>query len=261
MTTATTESPTSTSQLPGPGKNLNTPTSRGFFQKVWSSLHDSIGEIVFGMEDGTVSIFGLVFGVAATAPDATTVLLAGATGAAAAAVSMMAGTFLDVESARDQARAQMADASQRISRDPAAEARREHDRLTAMGFSEADAATIVNAIQRTPDGTLQFASAFELQIGDAASKNPVVQSLWMFIADLFAASVPVLPFAFLSLFEARLVSIGVTTLLLLLLGLGRGLVGRRNVLMTMLETLLIAAVAAGAGLLIGQLVTRWVGGA
>ena len=83
----------------------------------------------------------------------------------------------------------------------------------------------------------------------------------MFIADLFAASVPVLPFAFLSLSEARLVSVGLTTVLLLFLGLGRGLVGRRNVLMTMLETLLIAAAAAGAGLLIGQLITRWVGGA
>jgi VIT1/CCC1 family predicted Fe2+/Mn2+ transporter len=239
----------------------NTPPPDGFLQKIWSSLRDSIGEIVFGMEDGTVSIFGLVFGVAATAPDATTVLLAGATGAAAAAVSMMAGTFLDVESARDQARAQLDDARQRINRDPAAEAQREHDRLTGMGFSEADATTIVTTIQRTPDGALNFASAFELQIGDAASNNPVVQSLWMFVADLFAASIPVLPFAFLSLAQARLVSVGLTTVLLLLLGLGRGLVGRRNVLVTMLETLLIAAAAAGAGLLIGQLITRWVGAA
>jgi VIT1/CCC1 family predicted Fe2+/Mn2+ transporter len=210
------------------------------------------------MEDGTVSIFGLVFGVAATAPDATTVLLAGATGAAAAAVSMMAGTFLDVESARDQARAQLADASQRINRDPAAEAQREHSSLREMGFSEADATSIVAAIQRTPRGALRFASAFELQVSDDASKNPLVQSIWMFIADLFAASVPVLPFAFLSLAQARVVSVGVTTVLLVLLGLGRGLVGRRNVLLTMLETLLIAAAAAGAGLLIGQLISHWV---
>jgi VIT1/CCC1 family predicted Fe2+/Mn2+ transporter len=212
------------------------------------------------MEDGTVSIFGLVFGVAATAPDATTVLLAGATGAAAAAVSMMAGTFLDVESARDQARAQLAEASQRINRDPAGEALREHRRLTDMGFSEADAGSIVAAIQRTPQGALKFASAFELQVGDAASKNPLVQSIWMFIADLFAASIPVLPFAFLDLAQARVVSIAMTTLLLLLLGLGRGLVGKRSVLLTTLETLLIAAAAAGAGLLIGQLISHWVAG-
>src|SRR5438034_9983795 len=89
----------------------------GLPQRIWSSLHNSIGEIVFGMEDGTVSIFGLVFGLAATAPDAMTVLLAGATGAAAAAVSMMAGTFLDVESARDLARAQLTETRERIARD------------------------------------------------------------------------------------------------------------------------------------------------
>ena len=55
------------------------------------SFADSAGTIVFGMEDGTVSIFGLIFGVAATTTDTKTVLIAGASGAVAAAVSMMAG--------------------------------------------------------------------------------------------------------------------------------------------------------------------------
>jgi len=234
--------------------------SPGVITRIWKSFHESFGDIVFGMEDGTVSIFGLVFGVAATAPDALTVLLAGATGAAAAAVSMMAGTFLDVESGRDQARAQLAETRARIARDPAAEARSEQQQLQAMGFSEADASAIVAAIQRTPNAPINFASAFVLQIGKSATRNPVVQAAWMFVADLLAASVPVLPFAFLPLGEARAVSVTVTTVLLLLLGLGRGLVARRNVLWTMLETVLIAAVAAGAGLLIGQLITRWAAG-
>jgi vacuolar iron transporter family protein len=212
------------------------------------------------MEDGTVSIFGLVFGLAASAPDAKTVLLAGATGAAAAAVSMMAGTFLDVESARDEARAQLTETRQRIARDPVSEARSEADRLRAMGFSDADARAIVQTIQRTPGASVNFQSALVLQIGRSATQNPFVQSLWMFVADLLAASVPVVPFAFLPLGQARTVSIVVTTVLLVLLGLGRGLVGRRNVGVTMLETLVIAAAAAGAGLAIGQLITHWVAG-
>ena len=54
-----------------------------------TSLQASAGEVVFGMEDGTVSIFGLVFGVAATTNDQKAVLIAGASGAVAAAVSMM----------------------------------------------------------------------------------------------------------------------------------------------------------------------------
>jgi VIT1/CCC1 family predicted Fe2+/Mn2+ transporter len=53
----------------------------------------ALGSVVFGMEDGTVSIFGLVSGVAASATNSQTVLLAGATGAVSAAVSMMAGTY------------------------------------------------------------------------------------------------------------------------------------------------------------------------
>jgi hypothetical protein len=77
------------------------------WQRIGKSFYDSIGDIVFGMEDGTVSIFGLVFGVASSTSSSSVVLLAGATGAIAAAVSMMAGTFLDVVSTNDQAKAQL----------------------------------------------------------------------------------------------------------------------------------------------------------
>ncbi|UDQ88274.1 VIT1/CCC1 transporter family protein, partial [Xanthobacter autotrophicus] len=73
--------------------------------RVVASLKASIGDVVFGMEDGTVSIFGLVFGVAMSTNDPRAVLIAGATGAAAAAVSMMAGSYLDAESVRDARRA------------------------------------------------------------------------------------------------------------------------------------------------------------
>ena len=66
------------------------------FQRLRASLVKSAGTVVFGMEDGTVSIFGLIFGVAATTkhPDGG---IAGASGAVAAAVSMMAGVYLDAE--------------------------------------------------------------------------------------------------------------------------------------------------------------------
>jgi VIT1/CCC1 family predicted Fe2+/Mn2+ transporter len=73
--------------------------------RILASLKASIGDVVFGMEDGTVSIFGLVFGVAISTDDPKTVLIAGASGAAAAAVSMMAGAYLDAESVRDARRA------------------------------------------------------------------------------------------------------------------------------------------------------------
>ena len=71
-------------------------------KRLRNSLANSAGTVVFGMEDGTVSIFGLIFGVAATTTNTATVLIAGASGAVAAAVSMMAGAYLDVETTRDK---------------------------------------------------------------------------------------------------------------------------------------------------------------
>jgi VIT1/CCC1 family predicted Fe2+/Mn2+ transporter len=54
---------------------------------------------------------------------------------------------------------------------------------------------------------------------------------------------------------ARVVSIVMTTLLLIGLGIGRARVGQTPVARTVLQTLVIAAAAAFAGVLIGRLVT------
>src|SRR5215475_12865191 len=95
--------------------------SMTLFQRIQQSFLSALGSIVFGMEDGTVSIFGLVFGVAASATSSQSVLLAGATGAIAAAVSMMAGTYLDVSTERDRAQAAIAHEQLEISQKPEAE--------------------------------------------------------------------------------------------------------------------------------------------
>lgn len=227
-----------------------------FLAAIGKSFYDSIGDIVFGMEDGTVSIFGLVFGVASSTTSGSVVLLAGATGAISAAVSMMAGTFLDVESTNDQAKVQLAQEQQEIDTNLEGEKQEVRDRLRTAGFNNQDTETVVDALVRHPKVLLKVEAASELNLSTTEQKNPFVQSAWMFISDLFAAFVPVIPFAFLPLVNARLVSLIITGLLLLLLGVGRGLVGHRNVVLTALETLGIATVAALAGFLIGKLVTR-----
>src|SRR5262245_47335405 len=128
-----------------------TRTSGSFAQAVKASFSESIGDIVFGMEDGTVSIFGLAFGVAASASSSQTVLLAGATGAAAAAVSMMAGTYLDVETARGQARAQLAQIRAQIAREPEKEAKEVDARLQGAGFNQQERGVIISALRRMPE--------------------------------------------------------------------------------------------------------------
>lgn len=216
-------------------------------QRIANSFRASFGDIVFGMEDGTVSIFGLVFGVAASTTDTRTVLVAGMTGAIAAAVSMMAGAYLDAETALDQAR------NHAEGIDPAVVAdARIRSALVGRGVPH-DAVDELNALgRRYPQ--LPRALHLAYDANDAQQQaSPLAHATWMFLADLVAALVPVLPFALLPMNEARYASIVFTAAVLVLLGIGRARIGKRRVLSTTLQTLGIAAAAGVAGVLVGNL--------
>jgi vacuolar iron transporter family protein len=218
-------------------------------RRLKTSLNASAGQVVFGMEDGTVSIFGLVFGVAATTSDQSAVLIAGASGAVAAAVSMMAGTYLDVETNRDQARV----FASRIQSDRQTDDLLESvtQRLHAVGLARDQAAIAGNFLSSQPAILKGFAAAFTVPADADVSQGPLVQSLWMLVADFFAAAIPILPFAFLPVPEGRVVSAVVTTLLLVALGIGRARIGGRDIVRTVIETVSIGVAAALAGVAIG----------
>lgn len=224
--------------------------------RIRASLLSSIGDIAFGMEDGAVSVAGLVFGVAASTNDGRIVLLAGATGAIAGAVSMMAGTYLDVQSERSRADALLDRARRGIAAAPAGTRDRVAARLQAAGFTELEARGVTAAFERHPAALLDYVAAFELGVTRVDHGSAWTHATWMFVADLFAASIPVAPFALFDIGTARIVSLLVTGALMAMLGIARGRVAHAPVWRTALQTMAIAGAAAFAGVLIGRLVTR-----
>jgi VIT1/CCC1 family predicted Fe2+/Mn2+ transporter len=225
-------------------------------QRLRKSLVNSAGTIVFGMEDGTVSIFGLIFGVAATTTSTKAVLIAGATGAVAAAVSMMAGAYLDVETTRDTIEA----GRSLIQSDSALNAFSASlpNRLMSAGLTPEQSAALVAGVRhdRAALGGLLMA----LEAPPAAAPNPWEQALWMLIADFLAAAVPILPFVFLPIPQARIISGIVTIALLVGLGVGRARIAKRSTLRTVAETVTIGIAAALAGVVVGVLIDRGFGG-
>jgi vacuolar iron transporter family protein len=223
-----------------------------------ASLEASAGDVVFGMEDGTVSIFGLVFGVAATTNDQSAVLIAGASGAVAAAVSMMAGTYLDAETSEDQAKLLDSRLAAELQNDSTAVVGRITQRLQAAGLAR-EQTTIASSFLSSQPAVLK---AFAMALANPATRSmdrALVRSLWMLVADFFAAAIPILPFAFLPVPEGRVVSGVVTTLLLVALGVGRARIGGRNTLRTVIETVSIGIAAALAGVGIGVAIARLFG--
>jgi VIT1/CCC1 family predicted Fe2+/Mn2+ transporter len=229
--------------------------TRDLLPRLRRSLLDSIGDVAFGMEDGAVSIAGLVFGVAASTNDASIVLLAGATGAAAGAVSMMAGTYLDVHSENSVAKAQVDRLRQRIEADPDGARERVITQLRQSGFTDDEAAAVSRAFMRNPRAMLDHVAAYEVGLPRHGGASPRAHALWMFLADLLAAGVPVLPFALFPIEPARLVSLVITGMLMAALGVARGLIGHEPVWRTTPQTMAIAGAAALAGVVIGRLVS------
>jgi VIT1/CCC1 family predicted Fe2+/Mn2+ transporter len=212
-------------------------------QRLRGSIVNSAGTIVFGMEDGTVSIFGLIFGVAATTDSTKTVLIAGATGAVAAAVSMMAGAYLDAETTQDKSDAAAAKGNANV---PLS------SRLADAGLTSQQSSALTAAVQGDP----QAADGLLVVLKGAAKErlNPVEQAAWMLFADFFAAAVPILPFVFLPIGQARVVSGAVTIALLVALGIGRAQLGKRNIPRTVVETVSLGIGAALAGVGIGLMI-------
>ena len=204
-------------------------------ERIERSFKASFGDIVFGMEDGTVSIFGLVFGVAATTTDTRVVLDRGHD-------RRDRGGRLDdggrVSRRRDRARSgarprrRERSVAIRLERDSRALARGRHFSCGGRCAGRRWRARI-RGLPRS------LRAAYQAKLDDDEA-SPLAHALWMFVADILAALVPVLPFAFLPM-DTRATCRSVHRRVLVVLGIGRAKIGKRRVLSTTLQTLGIAA--------------------
>src|SRR5919108_4668172 len=133
---------------------------KSLISHVRGSFHASLGDVVFGMEDGTVSIFGLVFGVAVSTDQSSVVLLAGGTGAIAAAVSMMAGAYLDAESERDRARVEAKKQAEAWAQDAGATPQRLSQHLAMAGIPEIQVKAVHDFLGSNPRALAALRTAF-----------------------------------------------------------------------------------------------------
>ena len=233
-------------------QEVNPHTLRGGAEE--KSLRGAIRELVFGAEDGLVSILGLVTGVAAGTPDPQIVLLAGAAGALSGAVSMAAGNYLGVKSHAEVLQRRLREEARSIRERP------EHERAELVnyyrekGLTPEEIRMIVPATERSREFLLEEMAAHELGISPAELRNPLWKGLWIFAAYILAAIFPVLPYALFPRNPALLASMGGTVLALFGVGAAKTIYTGRSALKSGLEMLAIAALAGIAGYLAGRLV-------
>jgi VIT1/CCC1 family predicted Fe2+/Mn2+ transporter/rubrerythrin len=154
----------------------------------------SIREVVFGAQDGLVSTFAVVAGLAAAGVGNLVVLLGGAVSAMAGVLSMSIGTFLSSRAQRQLYEAELSRERGEIQEHPGEEVAELIAALQARGMARPDAAEVARRIGRHPDLLLSTLAIFELGLAPQRLGRPVRDALVMAVAFGLASAIPLVPF-------------------------------------------------------------------
>jgi VIT1/CCC1 family predicted Fe2+/Mn2+ transporter len=160
-----------------------------------ASSGNDLRAAVLGANDGLVSNFCLVMGVAGASAANHTVLIAGLAGLVAGACSMALGEWLSVANARELAKTQIAREAEELEQTPAAEQHELALILQAKGLPKEDAQRAAGQIMQDKRGALDTLVREELGIDPAElGGNPWSAAATSFALFCAGAIFPVAPF-------------------------------------------------------------------
>jgi vacuolar iron transporter family protein len=228
--------------------------------------HRSVGgnalrAAVLGANDGLVSNLSLVMGVAGADLSGTNILVTGLAGLLAGACSMAMGEWLSVNSARELAQQQIAVEADELSEFPEEEKQELILIYQAKGLTEAQARLLADRIIADKDTALDTLTREELGI----DPEELGGSAWVAAATSFllfsaGAIFPVAPFFFLGGTAAIAASVGVSALIMFLIGAGTTLFTGRGALFSGTRQLAIGIGAALVTFGLGKLIGASLGG-
>jgi len=220
-----------------------------------------IGDAIYGVNDGLGAIFGIVSGVSGATindPSQTShyVLLAGLSGMIASALSMGSGAYLAAKSNREIYQAEV-----QRERDAIQMNGPEARELLSLyyqvkGLPEADAMHMVNHIASDPEQLLRALASERLGSSEEALSNPLVSASSGALSTAIGATIPIIPFFFLSGIKAVIVAAIVSLAAHFAVGAAKSLITVRSWWSSGFEMTVVGAVEGavtyGIGILLGK---------
>jgi VIT1/CCC1 family predicted Fe2+/Mn2+ transporter len=151
---------------------------------------------VFGANDGLVSNFALMAGVAGGTSDRTAVIVAGLAGLVAGAFSMAAGEWVSVRTQAELVEAEIDVERRELHTNPEAELAELTASFVDRGVDPEIAAQVAEQLSRDPDRALQVHTLTELGTLPGAQPSPWVAAGSSLLSFSIGAFVPLLPYVF-----------------------------------------------------------------
>ena len=155
----------------------------------------SLRAAVLGANDGLISNFSLVMGVAGGTGNPDFVLLAGVAGLLAGAFSMAAGEYVSVRSQRDLYENELRKEQIELSEWPEEEQTELELIYQAKGLSEEDSRRVASKLMADPKVALDTMAREELGLDPSQLGSPVSAAASSFVAFVGGAVIPILPYA------------------------------------------------------------------
>jgi vacuolar iron transporter family protein len=218
-----------------------------------SAAGGSLRAAVFGVNDGLVSNVSLVLGVAGAGVSSPILLMTGAAGLLAGALSMAAGEYVSVRAQREMYEYQIGLEREELAEYPEEEAEELALIYHARGVDLAQARALSHSLIANPQHALEVLAREELGLNPGDLGSPWRAGAASFLTFALGAAVPLLPYLAGAVGPRAVVSSAVITLLTLFgVGLGLSLFTGRGALRSGLRMVLIGGGAGGVSFLVGR---------
>ena len=210
-----------------------------------------IRDVVFGANDGLVSILALVAGVAGGVANNKIILLAGIAGTIAGAISMALGAYISTKSHREYVQSEIKRERWEIDNDPEKEKKELYDFYSKKGFKGKELDNVVKVISSNKEIMLDVMVREELGL-DTEPNNPLAAGTLAGAAFLVGSLPPIIPF-FFEISNALLIAVIGSLIGLFILGALKTIITKKNALVLGLESIFVGGVAMAITYYVGTL--------
>jgi VIT1/CCC1 family predicted Fe2+/Mn2+ transporter len=213
-----------------------------------------IRDVIFGANDGLVSILALVAGVYGAITESHPILIAGIAGAVAGAISMGAGAYLSSKSEKEVTEKESERKGLRKKRTPEEEREELVKFYQARGFKREEAEAIADRVASKIESGAEYTIGEEVGLTSEESWPPIKAALFTGLSFAVVSLIPILPFAFMKVKVAVITAAIASIACLFIVGASKAIFSRQSWVRSGVEMMLIGTLASLATYAIGLVI-------
>ncbi len=225
-------------------------------RQTWrEALLTGIRDIIFGLQDGLVSTVGVLTGIAAGTNDRFVAILSGFVLVMVEALSMGVGSFLSAGAERGVTLKKYDEIKALVKNDPGYATdilAKIYKRLKLDNLT-------LKRVLANPKLVAEELAVHHYNISLETDNHVIRNAFYMFFAYILGGAVPILPYFFLAVDTAIVVSVLATVTVLFIIGLIKGKATKSNMLRSGLEMAILSFAATLFGFVVSRLVSLWFG--